>query len=89
MRATAKPVVVHSCSLAGIFRRKIPVKIQEWSTTIFAVLLIGLMLYVTYHDVGSRLLTNKETGEPGIFIDIFNSDTEVQAPADPSPAASE
>jgi hypothetical protein len=47
------------------------------------------MLYVTYHDVGSRLLTNKETGEPGIFIDIFNSDTEVQAPADPSPAASE
>ena len=75
--------------IEGIFRRKIPVKIQEWSTTIFAVLLIGLMLYVTYHDVGSRLLTNKETGEPGIFIDIFNSDTEVQAPADPSPAASE
>ncbi|MDP6795516.1 MAG: hypothetical protein QGG00_09005, partial [Verrucomicrobiota bacterium] len=75
--------------IEALFRRKIPVKIQEWSTTIFAVLLIGLMLYVTYHDVNSRLLEDKETGEPGIFIDMFNSDTEVQAPADPSPAASE
>ena len=75
--------------IEGLFRRKIPVKIQEWSTTIFAVLLIGLMLYVTYHDVNNRLLTDKETGEPGIFIDMFNSDTEVQAPADPSPTASE
>ena len=75
--------------IEGIFRRKIPVKFQEWSTTIFAVLLIGLMIFVTYHDVKGRLLTDKETGEPGIFIDMFNSDTEVQAPADPSPAASE
>ena len=74
--------------IEGIFRRKIPVKIQEWSTTIFAVLLIGLMLYVTYHDVEDRLMTD-ETGNPGIFIDMFNSDTEVQAPADPTPAASE
>jgi regulator of sigma E protease len=74
--------------IEGIFRRKIPVKIQEWSTTIFAVLLIGLMLYVTYHDVEDRLMTD-ETGNPGIFIDMFNSDTEVQAPADPSPTASE
>ena len=30
-----------------------------------------------------------ETGHPGICIDMFNSDTEVQAPADPSPTASE
>ena len=74
--------------IEGLFRRKIPVKIQEWSTTIFAVLLIGLMLYVTYHDVEDRLMTD-ETGKPGIFIDMFNSDTEVQAPADPSPTASE
>jgi len=66
--------------IEGIFRRKIPVKIQEWSTTIFAVLLISLMLYVTFHDVVMRR---------GIFIDMFNSDTEVQAPADPAPAASE
>jgi len=74
--------------IEGLFRRKIPVKIQEWSTTIFAVLLIGLMLYVTYHDVEDRLMTD-ETGKPGIFVDMFNSDTEVQAPADPSPTASE
>ena len=66
--------------IEGIFRRKIPVKIQEWSTTIFAVLLISLMLYVTFHDVVMRR---------GIFIDMFNSDTEVQAPVDPAPAASE
>jgi len=66
--------------IEGIFRRKIPVKIQEWSTTIFAVALISLMVYVTFHDVVMRR---------GIFVDMFNSDTEVQAPADPSPTASE
>ena len=66
--------------IEGIFRRKIPAKLQEWATTGFAVALISLMLYVTFHDVVMRR---------GIFIDMFNSDTEVQAPADPAPAASE
>ena len=66
--------------IEGIFRRKIPAKLQEWATTGFAVALISLMLYVTFHDVVMRR---------GIFIDMFNSDTEVQAPADPSPTASE
>ncbi len=50
------------------------------ATTGFAVALISLMLYVTFHDVFMRR---------DIFVDMFNSDTEVQAPADPSPAASE
>ena len=66
--------------IEGIFRRKIPAKLQEWATTGFAVALISLMLYVTFHDVVMRR---------GIFMDMFNSDTEVQAPADPAPAASE
>ncbi|MBC8245733.1 MAG: RIP metalloprotease RseP [Verrucomicrobia bacterium] len=66
--------------IEGIFRRKIPAKLQEWATTGFAVALISLMLYVTFHDVVMRR---------GLFVDMFNSDTEVQAPADPSPAASE
>ncbi len=66
--------------IEGIFRRKIPAKLQEWATTGFAVALISLMLYVTFHDVVMRR---------GIFVDMFNSDTEVQAPADPTPAASE
>ena len=66
--------------IEGIFRRNIPAKLQEWATTGFAVALISLMLYVTFHDVFMRR---------GIFVDMFNSDTEVQAPADPSPTASE
>ena len=66
--------------IAGIFRRKIPAKLQEWATTGFAVALISLMVYVTFHDVVMRR---------GLFVDMFNSDTEVQAPADPSPTASE
>ncbi len=66
--------------IEGVFRRKIPAKLQEWATTGFAVALISLMLYVTFHDVVMRR---------GIFVDMFNSDTEVQAPADPSPTASE
>jgi len=66
--------------IEGIFRRKIPAKLQEWATTGFAVALISLMLYVTFHDVFMRR---------DIFVDMFNSDTEVQAPADPSPTASE
>ena len=66
--------------IEGIFRRKIPAKFQEWATTGFAVALISLMVYVTFHDVFMRR---------GLFVDMFNSDTEVQAPADPSPTASE
>jgi len=66
--------------IEGIFRRKIPVIIQTVLTYIFAILLILLMLFVSFHDIYER---------SDIFIDMFNSDTEVQAPADPSPTASE
>jgi len=66
--------------IEGIFRVKIPVIIQTVLTYIFAILLILLMLFVSFHDIYER---------SDIFIDMFNSDTEVQAPADPTPAASE
>ena len=66
--------------IEGIFRRKIPVKLQEWATTGFAVALISLMVYVTFHDVFER---------SDIFVDMFNNEVEIKAPADPTPAASE
>jgi len=65
--------------IEGIFRRKIPVKLQEWATTGFAVALISLMVYVTYHDVFER---------SDIFVDMFNNEVEINAPADPTPPAS-
>ena len=60
--------------IEGIFRRKIPVKILEWTTTCFAVALISLMLYVTFHDVFER---------GGFFVDMFGNESEIQRPADP------
>ena len=60
--------------IEGIFRRKIPVKILEWTTTCFAVALISLMLYVTFHDVFER---------GGLFVDMFGNESEIQGPADP------
>ena len=60
--------------IEGIFRRKIPVKILEWTSTCFAVALISLMLYVTFHDVFER---------GGFFVDMFGNESEIQGPADP------
>ena len=60
--------------IEGIFRRKIPVKILEWTTTCFAVALITLMLYVTFHDVFER---------SGLFVERFKDDVEIQGPTDP------
>jgi hypothetical protein len=36
--------------LEKIMRRPLPVKLQEYATTGFAVLLIGFMLFVSFHD---------------------------------------
>ena len=60
--------------IEGIFRRKIPVKILEWTTTCFAVALISLMLYVTFHDVFER---------SDLFVDMFKNESEIKGPADP------
>ena len=38
--------------IEAIFRRPVPLKLQEYATTAFAVLLISFMVYVSYHDLG-------------------------------------
>lgn len=35
----------------AIFRRPLPIKIQEYATTVFALALISFMLYVSFHDI--------------------------------------
>src|ERR1041385_2994903 len=63
--------------IESIFRRPLPVKIQEYVTTVFAVLLISFMVYVSYHDVG-RI---------GLFRSMFQQETQIGekgAPAAPA-----
>jgi regulator of sigma E protease len=51
--------------IEGIFRRKLPVRVQEYATTAFALVLISLMVYISYHDIGRiplfRTLLKQET----------------------------
>jgi regulator of sigma E protease len=37
--------------IESIFRRPVPIKVQEYATTVFAVLLISFMVFVSYHDI--------------------------------------
>ena len=37
--------------IESIIRRPLPVKIQEYATTVFAVLLISFMVFVSFHDI--------------------------------------
>jgi regulator of sigma E protease len=60
--------------IEGLFRRKIPTKILEWTTTCFAIALITLMVYVTFHDVFERR---------DVFVDMFKNEAEVQEQSDP------
>jgi len=59
--------------IEGVFRRKIPAKVLEWTTTCFAIALITLMVYVTFHDVFER---------SDLFVDMFQNEAEIQGPAD-------
>jgi len=63
-----------------IRRRPLSVKFVEYTTTAFAVLLIGFMLYVTYFDLGRMRQ----------FKALFKSETQIEqaapAGATPSPA---
>lgn len=38
--------------IEAIFRKPLPVRVQEYATTVFAVLLISFMVFVSYHDIG-------------------------------------
>jgi hypothetical protein len=69
--------------IEGVFRRPLPVKIQEYVTTAFAIVLFSLMLYVSYHDIGRFSL----------FKSMFQQETQIgekgagaPAPANHAPA---
>ena len=55
--------------IESIIRRPLPVKIQEYATTVFAVLLISFMLFVSYHDV----LRVKS----GLFKSLFQQENQI------------
>jgi regulator of sigma E protease len=58
--------------IEAIFRRPLPVKVQEYATTVFALALISFMVYVSYHDLGRLPL----------FKTMFKQDSQVdKAPA--------
>ena len=62
--------------IESIFRRPLPVKIQEYITTAFAVVLISLMAYVSYHDIGRFTL----------FKSMFQQETQIGEKGAPAPA---
>jgi regulator of sigma E protease len=63
--------------IEAIFKRPLPVRIQEYATTVFAVALISFMVYVSYHDLGRLPL----------FRSMFKQETQVEkaAPANTAP----
>lgn len=62
--------------IESIFRRPLPVKIQEYVTTVFAVLLISFMVYVSYHDIG----------RVGLFKTMFKQEAQIGEKTAPAPA---
>jgi regulator of sigma E protease len=63
-------------------RRPLGVRFVEYTTTVFAVLLISFMLYVTFYDVTKRL---------PLFRMMFNRETQIEQPdkSDASPSTSQ
>jgi regulator of sigma E protease len=55
--------------IESIIRRPLPVKIQEYATTAFAVLLISFMLFVSFHDV-KRI-------KSGLFKALFEQENQI------------
>jgi len=62
--------------LERVRRRPLDVRVVEYTTTVFAVLLISFMLYVTFFDL-KRL--------PLIRV-LFNQESQIEQPAKPAPA---
>ncbi len=62
--------------IEAIFRRPLPLRIQEYATTVFALALISFMVYVSYHDLGRLPL----------FKTMFKQDSQIdKAPANAAP----
>jgi regulator of sigma E protease len=62
--------------LERIRRRPLDVRLVEYTTTAFAVLIISFFLYVTYFDI-KRI--------PLIRV-LFNQESQIEQPAKPAPA---
>jgi regulator of sigma E protease len=60
--------------LERIRRRPLEVRLMEYTTTVFAVLLISFMLYVTFFDIRRIPL----------FRGLFNRKTQIEQPANPA-----
>jgi regulator of sigma E protease len=60
--------------LERIRRRPLEVRLMEYTTTVFAVLLISFMLYVTFFDIRRIPLIHG----------LFNRKTQIEQPADPA-----
>lgn len=59
-------------------RRPLGVRFVEYTTTVFAVLIISFMLYVTFYDVTKRL---------PLFRMMFNRETQIEQPEKPAAPA--
>jgi regulator of sigma E protease len=61
-------------------RRPLGVRFVEYTTTVFAVLLISFMLYVTFFDITKRL---------SLFHMMFNRETQIEPAAKPAAPATQ
>jgi regulator of sigma E protease len=61
-----------------IRRRPLSVRFMEYTTTAFAVLLIGFMIYVSVNDVTKRL---------GLFKALYQGESTIEEPQEKSPAS--
>lgn len=64
--------------IESVIRRPLPVKIQEYATTAFAVLLISFMLFVSFHDI-KRI---------GLFKAMFQQENQVGGTVQSGPETS-
>ena len=62
--------------IEAVFRRRLPVKVQEYVTTVFAVVLLSFMAYVSWHDIGRIPL----------FKSMFQQETQIGEKAAPTGA---
>ena len=72
--------------IESIIRRPLPVKIQEYATTAFAVLLISFMLYVTFFDL-RRLPLVRDMLKQESVIDSRTTPASSTAPVSTPPPA--
>jgi len=71
-----------------VIRRPLPAKIQEYATTGFAVVLIGFMLFVSFHDIKRFSLFRSMFEQKTEIQQSPSQSTVIDAPADgPAPSS--